>query len=152
VEIILLKDVDSLGEKGEMTDVSGGYARNYLIPRGFAEQATQARKEAALRQMEQKAEREHRAAEQAGELKDLLAKTVLTLPVAAGEGDRLFGSVTNQDIAKAIKDARGIHVDKKRIDLEEPIRSLGQHMVKVNVHPTVESAEMKVIVVAQEEE
>src|SRR5665811_1671160 len=94
VEIILLKDVDSLGEKGEMADVSGGYARNYLIPRGFAEQATQARKEAALRQMEQKAEREYRAAEQAGELKDLLAKTVLTLPVAAGEGDRLFGSVT----------------------------------------------------------
>lgn len=152
MEVILLENMDNLGEKGEVAEVSGGYARNYLIPRGLAEKATAARKEAALRQMQEKEERERRAAEQAGNTRDLLAKTVLTIPVSAGQGERLFGSVTNQDIAQAIKDARGMHVDKKKIELEEPIKSLGQHMVKVNVHPSVEPAEVKVIVVGEEEE
>ena len=91
-----------------------------------------------------------REAEQAEETRDLLAKTVLTIPAPVGSGDRLFGSVTNQDIATAIYTARKIRVDKRNVELEEPIKMVGTYMVKVEVHSSVEPAEVKVIVVPEE--
>jgi large subunit ribosomal protein L9 len=96
--------------------------------------------------MQEKAERERREAERAEETRDLLSKTVLTIPAQVGAGDKLFGSVTNQDIAGAIYAARKIRVDKRNVDLEDPIKTVGTFMVKVAVHGSVDPAEVKVIV------
>lgn len=147
MDVVLLEDMDNLGEKGTVANVSDGYARNYLLPRGLAEVATPARIEALRRQMAEKEERERREAEQAGEVQELLARTVVTVAAQAGQGEKLFGSVTSQDIVDAIYTARKVRVDKRKVMLDEPIKTLGPHMVKIDVHPTVEPAEVKVLVV-----
>ncbi|OFW57411.1 MAG: 50S ribosomal protein L9 [Actinobacteria bacterium RBG_16_64_13] len=150
MEIILLQDVDKLGNKGEVANVSEGYARNYLFPRKLAERATAGRIVAVRKIMEEKAAHVRREAERADETRDLLSKTVLTISAAVGSGDRLFGSVTNHDVAEAIYAARKIRVDKRSIDLEDPIKTVGTYMVKVHVHSSVEPAEVKVIVAPEE--
>ena len=150
MEIILLQDVDKVGKKGEVANVSEGYARNYLFPRKMAEVATAGRVAQVRKIIEQKEARARREAEQADETRDLLAKTVLTIPAPVGSGDRLFGSITTQDIATAIFAARKIRVDKRNVELEEPIKMVGTYMVKVEVHNSVEPAEVKVIVVPEE--
>lgn len=149
MEVILLQDVDKLGNKGEVANVSDGYARNYLFPRKLAEQATPARIANVRRLMEEKQAQERREAERADETRDLLSKTVLTIPAPVGSADRLFGSVTNQDIADAIYAARKIRIDKRYVDLEEPIKTVGTYIVKVGVHQSVEPAEVKVMVVPE---
>ena len=132
-EVILLKDVEELGDRGAVVEVSKGYLRNYLIPRRLAQPATKAAIEAARRKLmaEERAREvaEHRAHDHA----ELLGKTVLTITQQAGDDGRLFGSVTNQDIADAIHDARGIKIDKRKVHLEEPIRHVGTYMVVVEV-------------------
>jgi len=150
MEIILLQDVEKLGQKGEVAHVSDGYARNYLFPRKLAEMATPARIAVVRQIMEEKAAHARREAEKADETRDLLSKTVLTIPAPVGSGERLFGSVTNQDIANAIYAARKIRVDKRNVALEEPIKTVGTFMVKVDVHSSVEPAEVKVMVVPEE--
>lgn len=150
MEIILMQDVDKLGKKGEVANVSDGYARNYLLPRKMAEMATPGRVAQVRKIMEQKEAHARREAEQAEETRDLLAKTVLTIPAPVGSADRLFGSVTTQDIATAIYAARKIRIDKRNVELEEPIKMVGTYMVKVEVHNSVEPAEVKVIVVPEE--
>ncbi len=149
MEVILLKDVESVGAKGDVTNVSDGYARNYLFPRNLAQVATPGRVAAVRRLVEEKQSRERREAERAEEVRDLLSKTVLTIPAPAGTGDRLFGSVTNNDVADAIYAARKIRVDKRKVLLEDPIKSLGTYQVRVDVHESVEPAEVKVIVIAE---
>jgi large subunit ribosomal protein L9 len=150
MEVILLQDVDKLGNKGELANVSDGYARNYLFPQKLAEVATPGRIAVVRHIMEEKAAHARREAERAEETRDLLSKTVLTIPASVGSGERLFGSVTNQDIADAIYAARKIRVDKRDVDLEEPIKTVGTYMVKVDVHSSVEPAEVKVMVVPEE--
>ena len=150
MEIILLQDVEKVGKKGEVANVSEGYARNYLFPRKMAEMATPGRIIQVRKIMDQKADHVRREAERAEETRDMLSKTVLTIPAPVGSGDRLFGSITTQDIATAIFAARKIRVDKRNVDLEEPIKSVGTYMVKVDVHNSVEPAEIKVIVVPEE--
>ena len=150
MEIILLQDVDKLGKKGEVANVSEGYARNFLLPRKLAEMATPGRIAMVRQIMEEKAAHARREAERADETRDLLSKTVLTIPAPAGSADRLFGSVTNQDIADAIWAARKIRLEKRNVDLEDPIKMVGTYMVKVHVHSSVEPAEVKVIVVPEE--
>jgi len=138
-EAILLKDLEGVGERGEVIDVSKGYLRNFLIPRKLAQPATKGAVQAAQR----KAQAETRAKEQAvtrsQEHADLLNRTVLTISQQAGEDGRLFGSVTTQDIAEAIRDARGITVDRRKVHLEEPIRHVGTYMVVVEVDDGVTS-------------
>ncbi len=150
MEIILLQDVEKVGKKGEVANVSEGYARNYLLPRKLAQTATPGRVAEVRKIMDQKAAHARREAEKAEETRDLLAKTVLTIPAPVGSADRLFGSITNQDIATAIYTARKIRVDKRNVDLEEPIKMVGTYMVKVDVHNSVEPAEVKVMVVPEE--
>lgn len=150
MEIILLQDVDKVGKKGEVANVSDGFARNYLFPRKIAEMATPGRIAQVRKIMEQKEAHARREAERAEETRDLLAKTVLTIPAPVGSGDRLFGSITTQDIATALFAARKIRVDKRNVELEEPIKLVGTYMVKVAVHNSVEPAEVKVIVVPEE--
>jgi large subunit ribosomal protein L9 len=132
-EAILLKDVEQLGEKGTVVDVSKGYLRNFLIPRNLAAPATKGAVEAARKRVESEERAARDAVERAHEYADLLNKTVLTLSEKAGDDGRLFGSVTTQDIADAIQEARGIRIDKRNVHLEEPIKNVGTYIVSVEV-------------------
>jgi large subunit ribosomal protein L9 len=136
-QAILLQDVEQLGERGEVIDVSKGYLRNFLIPRKLAEPATKGSIEAARRRREAADRAVADAQSKARESADMLNRTVLTIPHQAGEDGRLFGSVTSQDIADAIKDARGLVIDRRDIRLEEPIKTVGTRMVEVEVTPGV---------------
>ena len=146
-QAILLQDVDSLGERGTVVDVSAGYLRNYLQPRKLAEPATTSSIQVARRRREEAERASREAEERAQENASVLGRTVLTIPQQAGEDGRLFGSVTPQDIADAIREARGIRVDRRKIHLEEPIRHTGTYMVVVEVTDGVTAA-VKTMVVA----
>jgi len=150
MEVILLQDVEKVGGKGEVANVAEGYARNYLFPRKLAEMATPGKIAQVRKIMEQKAEHARRELERAEEIRDTLAKTVLTIPAPVGGGEKLFGSITNADIASAIYDARKIRVDKRNVDLEDPIKTVGTFMIKVDINGSPEPAEVKVIVVPEE--
>jgi len=147
-EAILLKDVDELGEQGKVVDVSKGYLRNYLIPRRLAAPATKGAVDEIRRRQEaaERAAREY--VEKAHDNAALLNKTVLTITQQAGADGRLFGSVTAQDIASAIRDARGLRLDKHNVHLPEPIKNVGTHMVVVEVVDGV-TATVKTMIVAQ---
>jgi len=145
-QAILLQDVDTLGERGTIVDVSKGYLRNYLVPRKLAQPATPGALEAAKARMEATERAKEDAASRAEENAALLTKTVLTIPQQAGDDGRLFGSVTSQDIVDAIREARGLRVDKRKVHLEEPIRNVGTHMVVVEVADGV-TATVKTMVV-----
>jgi len=144
-QAILLQDVENVGARGTVVDVSKGYLRNYLIPRKLAQPATKGAVAAAQRA----AAAEERAAQEAigraEENAELLNKTVLTISQQAGDDGRLFGSVTTQDIAEAIQEARGITVDRRKIHLDEPIRHVGTFVVVVEVADGV-TANVKTIV------
>jgi large subunit ribosomal protein L9 len=146
-QAILLQDVETLGERGAVVDVSSGYLRNFLLPRKLAEPATKGSIEAASRRREQAERAQREAEERSRESAATLGRTVLTIPQQAGDDGRLFGSVTTQDIAEAIRDARGIKVDRRKIHLEEPIRNVGTYMVAVEVTEGVTAA-VKTMVVA----
>jgi large subunit ribosomal protein L9 len=146
VQVILKQDVEKIGRRGDIVDVSRGYVRNFLVPRGLAEMATPTRLEEVRREMAEAEERDRRMAERAGEVAETLNKSVITIEARTGEDERLFGSVTAANIAEAIDRARDVRVDRRRIKLEEPIRSLGTHQVPVQVHGDIE-ASVKVIVV-----
>jgi large subunit ribosomal protein L9 len=147
-EAILLQDVEQLGAKGTVVDVSKGYLRNFLVPRKLAEPATKGAVDAAKTRMEA-AERAARDAEsRAQENAATLSRTVLTIHQPAGDDGRLFGSVTNQDIADAIREARGVKIDKRKVHLEDPIKNVGTHMVVVEVADGV-TATVKTMVVEQ---
>src|SRR5918995_4702984 len=145
-QAILLQDVEQLGERGEVIDVSKGYLRNFLIPRKLAEPATKGSIEAARRRREAAVRAVADAETKARETAEMLNRTVLTIPHQAGEDGRLFGSVTSQDIADAIKEARGITIDRRDIHLDDPIRSVGTRMVVVEVESGV-TATLKTMVV-----
>jgi large subunit ribosomal protein L9 len=147
-QAILLQDVDNLGDRGTVIDVSPGYLRNYLVPRKLAQPATKGALEEAQRRMQAAERAKEDAEERAQENAALLTKTVLTITQQAGEDGRLFGSVTAQDIVDAIRDARGIRIDRRKVHLEEPIRNVGTHMVVVEVADGV-TATVKTMVVAQ---
>ena len=147
-QAILLKDVEDLGSAGEAVDVSPGYLRNYLLPRKLAHAATQASLDEAERRREAAERAAEQAAERAGETAALLSKTVLTIQHRAGEDGKLFGSVTSAEIADAIAEARGLRVDRRKIQLDDPIREVGTYMVEVEVGGG-EVARVKTIVAEQ---
>jgi large subunit ribosomal protein L9 len=147
-QAILLQDVETLGEKGTVVDVAPGYLRNYLAPRKLAQPATKGALEAAKQRMEAAERAQRDAAARAQENAATLQRTVLTIHQQAGEDGRLFGSVTAADIADAIREARGIRVDRRKIHLEEPIRHVGTHMVVVEISDGV-TATVKTMVVEQ---
>lgn len=148
MKVILVKDVPNLGRAGQVVDVSDGYGRNYLLPRGLAIPAT----EANLRQMEERRAAEQRRAErqlaEAQQVAQRIAGRTVVIRVRAGAQGRLFGAVTAQHIAEALQQALGVTVDRKRIELEEPIRHLGTYEVPVRLHPQV-TARVRVEVVAE---
>jgi large subunit ribosomal protein L9 len=147
-QAILLKDVENVGERGDVIDVSPGYLRNFLLPRRLAQAATPGAIAEAKRRMEAADKAARDLAERAQENAALLSRTVLTIPQQAGEDGRLFGSVTAQDIVESIKQARGLKLDRRKVQLEDPIRTTGTHMVTVEVHDGV-TAQVKTIVTAE---
>ena len=147
-QAILLKDVESLGEAGEAVDVSPGYLRNYLVPRKLAQPATDRSLEEARRRHEAAEKAAQEAADRAEQTAALLSKTVLTIQHRAGEDGKLYGSVTSAEIADAISDARGLKIDRRKINLEDPIREVGTYMVDVEL-PGGATASVKTIVAEQ---
>jgi large subunit ribosomal protein L9 len=147
-DAILLEDVENLGAKGTVVDVSKGYLRNYLQPRKLAQPATKSALAAAQQMIAAQEKTRAAIAAQSQELASALANTVLTIARQAGDDGRLFGSVTNQDVAEAIKEARGVDVDRRKIDLEEPIKHVGTYVVELELDGGVK-ATVKTMVVEQ---
>jgi large subunit ribosomal protein L9 len=144
-QAILLKPVDTLGERGDVIDVSPGYLRNFLVPRKLAQPATPGAIAESQRRQEAAEQAIAHQAEQASETAATLTKTVLTISHQAGDDGRLFGSVTAQEIVDAVRQARGLKLDKRKVLLEEPIRTTGTHTVTVEVHDGV-TANVKTII------
>ncbi|CAB4334890.1 unannotated protein [freshwater metagenome] len=147
-EAILLKDVDNLGHKGSLVVVSKGYLRNYLLPRKLAQVATASSIAAAEIAYEAAAAERAQAADDSQALADLLSSTTLTITASAGEDGRLFGSVTPQDIADAVLEARAVEIDKRKIRLEAPIKETGSHSIEIDLAIGIR-ATVTVIVAAQ---
>ena len=132
-QAILLEDVDSLGERGQAIDVSPGYLRNYLIPRKLAQPATAGALEEAQRRREAAEKAEKARAEREAQAAGLLGKTVLTIHQRAGEDGKLFGSVGAKEIVDALREARDLRIEKKRVRLEQPLREVGTFMVEIEL-------------------
>jgi large subunit ribosomal protein L9 len=140
VKIVLREDVDTLGRKGDLIEVADGYARNYLVPRGLAMKATKGvvtQAESMRRSREVKETRDRDAAQA---IAAQLGSKALEVKARAGEGGKLFGSVTTADIADAIQAQTGIEVDRRKVDLAEPIRELGDADITVKLHTDVSVA------------
>jgi len=136
MRVILLEDVERLGKRGDTVNVADGYARNYLIPFRKAISASGSGAKVFMEQEKQRIARENKMRRAAERLAAKLARVSCTIPVRVGEEDRVFGSVTAQDIADALK-KEGFDIDRKKIVLEEPLRALGVYNVKVKLMPDV---------------
>lgn len=132
-QAILLQDVESLGERGQAIDVAPGYLRNYLIPRKLAQPATAGALEEAQRRREAAERAEKVRAEREAEAAGLLSKTVITIHQRAGEDGKLFGSVGAKEIVDALRDARDLRIDRRKVRLEQPLRELGTFMVEIEL-------------------
>ncbi len=147
MEIILREDVAHLGKAGEVVAVKDGYARNYLLPRGLAYPATTGNKKRIEVERQRHAARLATQRGDAEELAQRLAAVSLTFTVKTGEGDKLFGSITAQDIAQQLKE-QGFDLDKRRVALEEPIKMIGIYKVPIRLDASVQ-AEIRVWVVKE---
>lgn len=133
MKVILKQDVKGLGKKGQMVTVAEGYGRNYLLPRGLAMEASEgAMKAVRNEQLTQKA-KEDRAVREAREVRDKIHGQTITLKAKVGEGGRLFGSVTSKDVAEALTHHLRTEVDRKRVELKDPIKALGTYSVTVRL-------------------
>jgi len=147
MKIILREDIDKLGEAGEIVDVKSGYFRNYLNPRGLALRATESNRRVFEEERRIKSIRENKAQSEAEKLAQKLANVSLNAVVQVGEEDKVFGSVTSQDIGKLLKE-QGFDIDKRDILLEEPIKALGIYTIPVKLHKDV-TGEVKVWVIKE---
>lgn len=148
MEVILLRDVDNVGLRGEVVNVSRGFMRNYLQPRRLAEAATPGRVAELERREAERARHEARSVEQAREIAETLRKTVLRFEVQAGPRGTLFGSVTPTDVADELWRARRIRVDRRKIQLSSPIKRVGRYEVPIEVFQDVD-VEVKTLVVPE---
>lgn len=147
VQVILQQDVKGLGKKGEIKEVAEGYARNYLFPRGLAVEATGGHLKQLQKQQQVKKAKEAKILAQATETAAKLDTMQVQIAVRVGENGRIFGSVTSADVAQALK-KQGVNVDKRKIELPEPIKNLGSYQVRIKLHADVE-AKLKVIVTSE---
>ena len=147
IEVILREDIKTLGRAGELVRVKPGYARNYLLPQGLAYEATEGNKKRIAAETRVRSTRNQAERVEAERLAATLAGVTLPLSGKAGEEGKLFGSITSQDIADALSRA-GHPVDRRRIELEHPIKTVGDHLVTVRLHPEVH-AELRVSVLAE---
>jgi len=149
MNLILLEPVDNLGEAGEIVKVKDGYARNYLIPQGFALAATKANQAELDARLRQRAKELAERKGDAERLKELLADKTLEIKVNAGE-ERIYGSVGNRDIAKALKESFDVEVDRRKIALTHAIKTLGEYTVVYKPHPEV-PIDLNVVISALED-
>ena len=149
MEVILRQDVDELGLEGDIVNVAKGYARNYLVPQSMALEATEHNRKALELQRKKIELNRLRFKEDAEKVKAAMEAVVITFSQKAGEEGKLYGSVTSMDIASQLKN-QGIDVDRRKIVMEKPIKTLGEFEVQLKIYPEV-SATMKVVVKADEE-
>ena len=139
MKVILLEDVKKVGKKGEIVEVSEGYGRNFLIHKGLAAEGTATNLNNARQKQAATEHKKQVASDEAKVLSSQLAKLEVRLSIKTGEGGRVFGSLNAKDISDAIKEQYDVDVDKKKIELKEPIKTIGSHEVVVRVHPEITS-------------
>ena len=137
MKVILLKDVKGQGVKGDIVNVSIGYARNFLLKNNLAQEATQGNLKALKTKQLKDDQAEQREKDEAVQLKEALEKISVELQAKAGEAGRLFGSITNKQIAEALKKDYKIKVDRRKVEMDQPIRTLGHTTIPVKLHPEV---------------
>ena len=147
MEVILREDVTNVGSRGALVKVADGYARNFLLPKRLAVAATASNKKIVEQEKEAHLRREAKAQSEAQDLAHIMANTVVKFRQRVGENDQLFGSVTSKDIADALE-AQKFHIERRKIQLDEPIRTLGEHEVTLRLHREV-SLPIKVVVEAE---
>jgi|SRR6056297_1462491 len=149
MKVILRKDVEKLGKEGDLVEVADGYGRNYLIPKGAADEATPENVRVLKRRKKEEARLAEDKLEDAQEYAENLKKVNVLIKIKAGENGKLFGSVNTKDIAEALEKDHKIKIDKRKIELEEPIKNTGDHMVNVKLHPEVKG-QVKVTIEGEE--
>ncbi len=137
MKVILQQDVKKIGKKGEVVDVAEGYGRNYLLPRGLAIEANAGNLRQVAQQQQAESSRARRELQEAEKIGAIFRDKNLQVVAKVGEGGKLFGSITSQEIADQLRRQFSVEIDKRKIDLKEPIKSLGSHPVVVKVHPKV---------------
>ncbi|MBO4991332.1 MAG: 50S ribosomal protein L9 [Firmicutes bacterium] len=148
MEVILIKDVKGIGKAGALAKVSDGYARNMLLPRGLAKEATDANKKALAREKALAEEKRQQDLAAAKVQKEQLEAMTLQLKTKAGEGGRLFGAITSKDIAEELKKQTGMDIDKRKFVLDAPIKSVGECTVDVKLFTDI-TAKCKINVIAE---
>jgi large subunit ribosomal protein L9 len=148
MEVILREDIDNLGSRGQVVKVAPGYARNFLLPKRLAVAATEANKKIVEQERQAHLRKEAKAKGEAEDLGKLMSNVTITIAQKAGENDQLFGSVTSKDIADALA-AKNYTIDRRRIQLDEPIKQLGEYKVPVRLHKEV-TVEITVTVAKEE--
>jgi len=148
MEVILREDIDKLGNRGQVVKVAAGYARNFLLPKRLAVAATESNKKIVEQERQAHLRKEAKLHTEARDLATLVTGTVLQISAKAGDNDQLFGSVTAKDVADALA-AKNFNIDRRKVILEEPIRTLGEHKVAVRLHRDV-TTEVSVNVVRAE--
>ena len=138
MKVVLRADVERVGKNGDILDVADGFARNYLVPKGLALKATPGAATQAAAMRRARDVRDARDREDAEAVARQLVPTVIRIPVRAGSEGRLFGSITSTDVAEAVKAQTGVELDRRRLHLDEPIKTLGVHEVPVKLHSDVE--------------
>jgi len=149
MEVILREDVEKLGTRGQLVKVAAGYARNFLLPRRLAVPASEANKKIVEQERQAHLRREAKLVADAAELGKLMANVPVTIAQKAGENDQLFGSVTSKDIAEALE-KQGYTIDRRKVALDEPIKTLGEFKVPLRLHREV-TTEITVNVVKEQE-
>lgn len=148
MRVLLIQNVKNLGKEGEIKEVADGYARNYLIPQGLVREATTTLlKETQERKVREQKQKDNEKA-RAEQIKEQLDGKTLKIKARTGGGDKLFGAVTAREIAEVLKQELHVDIDKKKIDLTEPIKHLGQYQIKLKIYPSIQ-AELKIIVAAE---
>ncbi len=149
MQVVLLKDVAKLGVKGDIVNVTEGYARNFLYPRNLASPASEGKLKEISNQRQAQADKKQKQEAAAKELAAKISNLTVVLNAKVGEGGRLFGAISNKDVADGLKKQHGYDIDKKKIVLKEPIKNLGTHKITIKIHP-VAQAEISVQVTAVE--
>ncbi len=149
MKVILTQEVSNLGSPGDIVDVADGYGRNYLVPQSLAILATRGAEKQIATIKRAREVREVRDAGHARELASTLSTLTVTLPVRAGDGGKLFGSVTTADVVAAVAKAGGPKIDKRRVVMTTPIKSLGSHQVSVKIHAEVDATVTLEVVAAK---
>lgn len=137
MKVILIQDVKNLGKKEEIKEVSDGYARNYLIPQGFAQEATPARLKESEEQKQRQERKKGKEESQARLIKEQIDGKTVSIKVRTGGGEKLFGAVTSREVAEILNQEFGVQIDKKKIEMGEPIKHLGKYPVHIKIYPGI---------------